>query len=145
MKAILVTACPAGLATSFLVAIRIEHQAKLAGGLLDLVDALGQCLLAELVQGGQRLRGALQRGFHPLRLFGSVRHIQLAGHNAFIGTEDKLIVVDLNDPLKPKVVSSLPFKQVRGIAVQFRFAFVTDADGFHVVDITEVSDSTRSG
>ena len=31
MKAILVTACPAGIATSFLVAKRIEQQAKLAG------------------------------------------------------------------------------------------------------------------
>jgi len=36
MKAILVTACPAGIATSFLVAKRIEQQAKLAGWELTL-------------------------------------------------------------------------------------------------------------
>ncbi|MGL5305567.1 MAG: hypothetical protein ACRC9Y_05205, partial [Aeromonas veronii] len=36
MKAILVTACPAGIATSFLAAKRIEQQAKLAGWELTL-------------------------------------------------------------------------------------------------------------
>ena len=99
----------------------------------------------DTMQDGDRTNNFLERAltWNPKGVLSGARHIQLAGHNAFIGTEDKLIVVDLNDPLKPKVVSSLPFKQVRGIAVQFRFAFVTDADGFHVVDITEVSQMAK--
>jgi LVIVD repeat len=76
--------------------------------------------------------------WNPDSVLSGARHIQLAGSNAFIGTEDRLLIVDLGNPLEPKLKSSLPFRQVRSIAVQFRYAFVVDANGFHVVDITEI-------
>jgi hypothetical protein len=64
------------------------------------------------------------------------RNIYLAGARAFIGTEDKMVLVDLADPLKPKVLSSWPAHRPTGISVQFRYAFMTDADGLKVIDIT---------
>jgi len=64
------------------------------------------------------------------------RSIQLAGARAYIGTEKALVIVDLDDPLSPKVECQIPFNRISGIAIQFRYAFVTDADGFHVVEIT---------
>ena len=62
--------------------------------------------------------------------------ITLAGARAFIGTADKVVVVSLEDPLDPHVESTWPARNPTGIAVQFRYAFMTDADGFHVMDIT---------
>ncbi len=64
------------------------------------------------------------------------RNIYLAGARAFIGTPDSIVVLDLSDPLKPRVEASWSSRLSTGIAVQFRYAFVTDADGFHVVDLT---------
>jgi len=64
------------------------------------------------------------------------RTITLAGARAFVGTEDKVVVLDLEDPLNPKVEATWPANKPTGIAVQFRYAFMTDADGFHVIDIT---------
>lgn len=64
------------------------------------------------------------------------RNITLAGARAFVGTEDKVVVLDLDDPLDPRVEATWPARMPTGVAVQFRYAFMTDADGFHVIDIT---------
>lgn len=66
------------------------------------------------------------------------RTITLAGAHAFIATQDRVVVLDLDDPLHPKLITSLAFSVPTSIAVQFRYAFVTDAKGLHVVDITEI-------
>jgi hypothetical protein len=62
--------------------------------------------------------------------------ITLAGSLAFIGTDTSLVVLDLDTPLEPHVHAVLPFSKISGVEVQFRYAFVTDQEGFHVVDIT---------
>ena len=64
------------------------------------------------------------------------RTITLAGTMAFIGTESSVVVLSLDTPLEPRVIKVLPFEQVTGVEVQFRYAFVTDKKGFHVLDIT---------
>jgi hypothetical protein len=64
------------------------------------------------------------------------QNIYLAGARAFIGTPDKVVVLDLDDPLDPRVEATWPARNPTGIAVQFRYVFMTDADGFHVFDIT---------
>lgn len=64
------------------------------------------------------------------------KHIQLAGHLAYIGTDTNLITLDLNHPLTPKVIAKLPFDHVSASAIQFRYLFVTDRRGMHVVDVT---------
>ena len=74
--------------------------------------------------------------WNPDGILTGARTIQLAGARAFIGTEDKLVVVNLDKPLTPTVETTLPFTKPTGIAIQFRYAFVTDATGLHVVDIT---------
>jgi hypothetical protein len=64
------------------------------------------------------------------------RHITLGGARAYVATNDKVVFLDLNDPLAPKVLGTIPFKGPRATALQFRYLFVTDDDGFHVVDVT---------
>jgi len=46
-------------------------------------------------------------------------------------------VLDLDNPLEPRVEATLPAKLPTGIAIQFRYVFMTDADGFHVIDNTD--------
>jgi hypothetical protein len=66
------------------------------------------------------------------------RHIYLAGSNAFVSTPGRLVILDLDDPLKPRVRTTIDFNKPTASAIQFRYLFVTDADGFNVVDITNI-------
>jgi hypothetical protein len=67
------------------------------------------------------------------------RHITLAGSYAYIAANAGLVVLDLADPLKPKVTSIVPLKDVRGTSIQFRYLFVTDAEGMKVLDVTRMA------
>jgi hypothetical protein len=69
--------------------------------------------------------------------------VTLAGTLAYIGTDKSLVVVDLDEPLRPRVVAELPFRKVKSVEVQFRYAFVIDAEGFHVIDITKTDAPRR--
>jgi len=69
--------------------------------------------------------------------------ITLAGSNAFVCTKDRLVLLDLDDPLQPKVITTLPFNSPKAVAVQFRYAFVVDADGFHAIDITNMPEPKK--
>ncbi len=62
----------------------------------------------------------------------------LAGTLGYVTTPKGLVIVDLEDPLKPKVISQVTagLKNPRAVAVQFRYAFVVDAEGLKVVDVT---------
>lgn len=71
------------------------------------------------------------------------RHITLAGSNAFVSTQNEVVFLDLDKPLEPKVRTSLSFNRPTASAIQFRYLFVTDADGFHVVDITNMDSPKR--
>ena len=69
-------------------------------------------------------------------ILNQAKTITLAGTTAYIGAHDKIVVLNLDDPLNPKVMTTLPFNNVTSIAIQFRYAFVTDSNGMHVVDVT---------
>jgi hypothetical protein len=64
------------------------------------------------------------------------RYITTAGTNTFVLTDDKVVILDLDKPLEPRVRATLPLRQPTAVAVQFRYAFATDADGLKVIDIT---------
>src|SRR5690606_21325920 len=71
------------------------------------------------------------------------RHVTLAGSTAYIVTGDKLVVISLDNPLEPKFLSSLPFREAWASAIQFRYLFVSDAHGFHAVDVTNPAKPRR--
>lgn len=64
------------------------------------------------------------------------RYMVLGGYYAYVLTDKGLVVLNLNDPLKPTVASTLELNHVRGADLQFRYLFVTDADGFKTIDVT---------
>ncbi len=77
--------------------------------------------------------------FNPNGLLHGAVNLTIAGTYAYVLCDRGLVIVDLTDPLKPKVASQIDapdIRQPRAVAVQFRYAFVTDADGLKVVDIT---------
>lgn len=74
-------------------------------------------------------------------ILNGAKFITMAGTNVFICTADKLVILDLDKPLKPKVITQIPFDQPNAVAIQFRYAFVVDHYGLHVVDITKIAES----
>ena len=68
------------------------------------------------------------------------RHIVIGGHYAYIVADAGLVVLDMNDPLNPRVTKVVPLKDARAAALQFRYLFVTDRDGLHVFDVTKNGD-----
>jgi len=67
------------------------------------------------------------------------RHITLAGHFAYITATAGLVVVDLDDPLHPRHVVTLPLTDARASALQFRYLWVTDAEGLKLFDVTRLA------
>ena len=64
------------------------------------------------------------------------RHITLGGYYAYIATDAGLVVLNLNDPLKPAVAATLALTDMRASALQFRYLFATTAKGLEVIDVT---------
>jgi hypothetical protein len=66
------------------------------------------------------------------------RHVTLAGTFAYITTPSALVVVSLDKPLEPQLVARVPLNDGRASAVQFRYLWVTDAEGLKLFDITHL-------
>jgi len=80
--------------------------------------------------------------FNPGGVLTGARRITIAGTFAYILTDKALVVVDLDNPLAPRVTANIgapALNDPRGIAVQFRYAFVVDRDGLKVLDVTDLS------
>lgn len=78
--------------------------------------------------------------FNPGDELKGARSIAVAGRWVYIGCDRGLVVLDIDQPLQPKIIATLPaLHEVTGIAVQFRYAMVTDATGLHTIDITDPS------
>jgi hypothetical protein len=79
--------------------------------------------------------------FNPSGALTGARRIAIAGTFAYILTDKALVVVDLDNPLAPKITSTIGAPQLndpRAIAIQFRYAFVVDHDGMKVLDVTDL-------
>jgi hypothetical protein len=72
--------------------------------------------------GGGALRGA--------------RHVTLGGRYAYVATPRGIAVVDLDDPLRPRLAAQVALAGARASALQFRYLFVTGDAGLEVVDVT---------
>jgi hypothetical protein len=72
-------------------------------------------------------------------------HITLGGHYAYITTPKGLVFVDINNPLKPRHITTLPLQDARATAVQFRYLFATTAKGLEVIDITHPEKPEHTG
>ncbi|AGH48022.1 LVIVD repeat protein precursor [Sphingomonas sp. MM-1] len=67
------------------------------------------------------------------------RHITLGGHYAYIAADAGLVVVDVDDPLHPRLSAVLPVRDARASALQFRYLWVTSAEGVQLFDVTDLA------
>lgn len=90
---------------------------------------------------GDPLNNYLKRArpaFNPDGVLNNSNNITIAGNFAYITTDQALVIVDINDPLHPRIVKTLPFKHPNAIAIQFRYGFVVDAEGLKVVNLADM-------
>jgi len=74
--------------------------------------------------------------WNPKGLLNGARHITLGGKYAYVSTPTGLVIIDIDKPLEPQHVATVPMTDVRASALQFRYLFVTDQTGLRVIDLT---------
>ena len=80
--------------------------------------------------------------FNPDGILAGASRITIAGIYAYILCDRGLVVVDLDNPLQPKITAQISaplLKDPKGISIQFRYAFVVDRDGLKVLDVSDLA------
>jgi hypothetical protein len=80
--------------------------------------------------------------FNPNGALAGARRVTIAGAFAYVLTDKALVVVDLDNPLAPKITATIGAPLVndpRALAIQFRYAFLVDRDGLKVLDVTDLA------
>ncbi len=72
-------------------------------------------------------------------LLTGAKHITVAGHIVYITTDKGVVILDLDQPLAPKHITTIALNDPRATAIQFRYLFVTDNEGLKVIDVTNVA------
>jgi hypothetical protein len=78
--------------------------------------------------------------FNPEGALNGARRIAFAGTFAYVLCDRGLVVVDLDNPLQPRIAAQIGapgLDDPKGIAIQFRYAFIVDKGGMKVLDITD--------
>ncbi len=70
-------------------------------------------------------------------ILNGARHITMGGHFLYVVADAGMVIINVDDPLKPTLVKVIPLNDGRASALQFRYLFVTDADGLKVIDVTQ--------
>lgn len=76
--------------------------------------------------------------WNPEGVLSGARHIHLAGEVAYITADRGLVVVDLSNPLAPQIAAVHELRDARASAIQFRYLWVSDADGVKLFDVTNL-------
>ena len=79
--------------------------------------------------------------FNPGGILNGARRITIAGTYAYMLCDRGLVVVDLDNPLKPRIAAEIgapALDSPQGIAIQFRYAFVVDRAGLKILDVSDL-------
>jgi len=77
--------------------------------------------------------------FNPDGVLTGASFVTAAGHRLYMTTPRGLFVIDCTDPMNPRLAGQFTGDFLRNphcVAIQFRYAFVTDDDGLKVFNIT---------
>lgn len=77
--------------------------------------------------------------FNPDGVLDGAIFVTIAGDWAYVLCKRGLVVLDISDPLAPSVATQVGAPDLidpTSITIQFRYAFVTDAEGLKVLDVT---------
>src|SRR5437763_2376263 len=78
--------------------------------------------------------------YNPDGILTRATFVTAAGHRLYMTTPRGLFVIDCADPMHPKLAGQYTGDFLRNphcVAIQFRYAFVTDSEGLKVLDITD--------
>jgi hypothetical protein len=64
------------------------------------------------------------------------RHLTIGGKYFYIAADAGIVILDMDKPLAPKLAAVVPLRDARASALQFRYLFVTDAEGLKAIDVT---------
>ena len=78
-------------------------------------------------------------------ILSGARHVVLGGHFAYVSADAGLVIVDLDDPLKPQLAAVVPLKGARAAALQFRYVFALDDEGVTTIDVTDPTKARQVG
>jgi hypothetical protein len=67
------------------------------------------------------------------------RHLTIGGDMVYIAADAGIVILDLAEPLKPKLVATVPLRDARASTLQFRYLFVADGEGFAAIDVTRAA------
>jgi hypothetical protein len=76
--------------------------------------------------------------WNPDGVLNGATHIHLAGEIAYITASRGLVVVDLSDPKSPKLAAVRELTGAKASTIQFRYLWVSDADGVKLFDVTDL-------
>ena len=94
---------------------------------------------ATLLDGDPRnnfLRRALT--FNPQGMLNGANFVVTEGNYAYVSCDRGIVIVGLDDPLHPQVVSRVALNAPGHLAFQFRYAFACDREGLKVIDVTDI-------
>lgn len=74
--------------------------------------------------------------WNPDNVLDGAKHLSIGGHYLYIAANAGLVIVDINEPLNPQVVTTVPLNDVRASMLQFRYLFVTTAEGLISIDVS---------
>ncbi len=77
--------------------------------------------------------------FNPDGILNGANFVVTAGNRAYVSCDRGVVVVSIEDPLKPAVVATIPLKGARHTAVQFRYLFACDSEGAKVIDVMDLA------
>ena len=77
--------------------------------------------------------------FNPDGVLTGASFVMTAGNYAYVSCDKGIVVISLEDPLKPHVVSQVPLQGAGHLALQFRYLFACDREGLKIIDVTDVN------
>jgi len=75
--------------------------------------------------------------WNPNGVLDGARHASIGGNYLYIAADKGLVIVDIDTPLEPRLVKTMPIEDIRATMVQFRYLFATTGAGLQVIDITD--------
>lgn len=76
--------------------------------------------------------------WNPDGVLTGARHVTLAGDIAYIAADAGLVTVDLSNPEDPQLMAVRALTDARASTIQFRYLWVTDAEGVKLFDVTDM-------
>ena len=74
--------------------------------------------------------------WNPDGVLNGARHASIGGNYLYIAADTGLVVVDIDNPLEPRLVTTMAMDDLRATMLQFRYLFATTAAGLEVIDVT---------